>query len=174
MIRIKLLLLTILAYVSTTLSACAMADPKIRPITAADLTPSAHDEIRQSDPHLFLAAFGDFDGDGVQDEARLMANDESATFIVQVRWGHQQHDGPRNPTVIVEEPMENVTNAALVTVPPSKNKEICYDNFEDCDDDQRRWFSLQHEGVALRYFAPGKQTIYGWNGDGFDAHVIVD
>ncbi len=172
--RQTVFLLVVLACGSITPAACSQPSSTLRPITAADVSPSKHDEIRKTDPELFLAAFGDFDGDGAQDEVRLFADDAADKLVVRVAWGGRGDDGARAALVVAEDPLENVVNAALVTVPPGRNKEICYDTFDTCDEDQRRWFTLEHEGFALRYFAPGKQIVYGWNGEEFDAYTIVD
>ena len=172
--NINVCYLAFLACGSIMAAACSKPSSDLRPVTAADVSPSEHDDIRETDPELFLAAFGDFDGDGAQDEARLFANDTANKLVVQVTWGARGDGGARTAVVIAEDPLDNVINAALLSVPPGRNKEICYDNFETCDEDQRRWFTLEHESVALRYFAPGKQIVYGWNGEEFDAYIIVD
>lgn len=47
--------------------------------------------LRRNDASLYLSAVGDFDGDGVQDVARLQVNDARRLYALLITDGRGQH-----------------------------------------------------------------------------------
>ena len=141
----------------------------MRPIMGSDVAEGKDFEIRQTDPHLFLAATGDYDGDGSSDTVRFYVSEGGGTFVAKVHWGDKN-----KPAVIIhEDPIEKVARAALITVDAGDIKHICYDKFDTCDENERRIFELPYEAIAMTYFG-GTQVVYSWNGNAFDAYWLAD
>ena len=151
------------------------AAPDLTPVGEADIADGPDFEVRQSDPDLFLAAAGDFDGDGKNDEARFYKDDALGAFAVIVSWG----DAAKERVTVHADTLANVAQANVRALPPGPLRFICYGPVEGCDDQDRKTIETSTEGVAIiylgmkEYFA-GKQVVYVWNGEAFNAYTIVD
>lgn len=141
----------------------------LRPITVEDVQGGPDLQVRQTDPEFFLAAQGDFDGDGRQDMARLMANEDNQTFVIQVQWG----DPLLESTLFHREPLSKITRAALVSVPSGKLVHICKPERDGCPDADRTETEIPYQGIAMIHFG-GTQVVYAWNGETMIDYWIAD
>jgi len=159
-------------------SACTVSGsvaPALTPVDADDVADGTDYAMRRTDPALLLAATGDFDGDGKAEEARFFKNQALGAFAVIVTWG----DPARERTTVHADTLNNVAYAAVTALPPGPLRYICYGPVEGCDDRGRRMIETATDAVGVVYLGrghhlAGKQVVYVWNGDGFNAYTIVD
>lgn len=122
------------------------------------------DEERNNSPTRYAKAAGDFNGDGIEDEAFLL---KSTNFNGEGLWVYlSQQDGRKSwkkLTVVKWDVFPNVDLAAgIETVPPGQYDFLCYDWEKDCEGPPH--FPVKTKFPSISYFFSGKSSsLFYWS-----------
>lgn len=140
--------------------------PNEREITRSRAKNAAEMNLAQSSQQF--VADGDFDGDGLADQAMILFNDR------QMRFGVFLQRGAGGPIVRLSErlPVDMVWNYGLAVTPPGTYATACGKGIGDeagCE----KQVTLRAAGVSLMTYEAGVETYY-WTTGGFKLTTLSD
>lgn len=132
-----------LLFVTLAASCLAQDLPKGWRLPPAKIT---QQNFRQHDTKRFLAASGDFNGDGLQDKALLLVNDAATKmgFFVCLKTS-QRCDWHR----LEEMDIAFFDVMGIDTVKPGKQKTACGKGYWECDKDEPEVLNLKHDAIEF-------------------------
>ncbi len=145
--------------------------PDWRAPTGADIS---GDDWRNAHPQKYLAADGDFNGDGINDAARLLISDGRAEIGMFAFVSRQ--DGTFELFLLDEiANRESIHRLGIRKVPRGSYKTACGKGYWECSEDEAPVISVAHEAIDYFVFESASSFFY-WhdNTQAFKMAVISD
>lgn len=126
-------------------------------------------EIRGNAKDHFLAADGDFDGDGLTDHAELVAHATKPIWAIRIQLSSQQQ-----PVILEESTFAAISRTGLSSAPPRTYARACAKGYGPaCGPSDPRKITLQHEALAVFTIESGG-GIFVWRDGSFEKVWISD
>jgi hypothetical protein len=148
--------------------AVAMVSPAIfadqgvsewRTPTMADLGDGS--EWRKEKAELYLIARADFDGDGVEDMARLLINDKEDKIGLFVTFESRKN----SPQLLLESINDKkvIKNIGIRIAPPDRYKTTCGKGYRPCKTDEPLEIQINYPAIDLFQYEGGN-SFFIWDG----------